>query len=116
VTVELHAVCPHCLSEHELVTGADTDDSPGSGDLTVCIRCGNVSIYTPTMAMRALAPSEQHLLRHPSVASAVRAWEQTMLANACPQCHVMVWLEGGFTRCCAECNRHVVPHRGCLLR
>jgi hypothetical protein len=116
VTLELHTVCPHCLSEHDCATGANTDASPKPSDLTVCIRCGNVSIYTPTMAMRALAPSEQHLLRHPSVASAVRAWEQTMLAAACEQCRVAYWFDGGFTRCCADCNRHVVPHRGCALR
>jgi hypothetical protein len=44
-SVEKQTRCPWCRTEHELATGIDTRDGPAEGDRTLCIRCGEISVF-----------------------------------------------------------------------
>lgn len=114
---DLHAVCPHCRCENDAVSGIDTDNRPKPQDITICIRCGNVSMFDELLMLRKIDVDELGDRRlSATVAAARQAWTELMLRDACDACRMDYWIEREFTRCCGKCKRHVVPHRGCLMR
>lgn len=43
--------CPECGYEFELTTGVEHDETPHGGDVSVCVNCGAVSVFTISAAM-----------------------------------------------------------------
>jgi hypothetical protein len=41
--------CPHCGKTHELSTAIDGGRGPKSGDISLCIDCGNWAVYVVGM-------------------------------------------------------------------
>ena len=42
------STCPWCSQTHELATSIDGDAVPEAGDITLCVRCGEWSIFSDT--------------------------------------------------------------------
>lgn len=68
----ISCLCPACGACNDRCTNASGKDKPTSGDLTVCVYCGTVSVFTgPRLTLRkitdaefeALDPEERRLLR-----------------------------------------------------
>lgn len=38
--------CPDCGYEFELATGVDHPETPSSGDVSICVVCGAVALFT----------------------------------------------------------------------
>lgn len=43
-TVEIHLICPWCLSETDHASAMNTDDGPEDGAASICLHCGMPSI------------------------------------------------------------------------
>ncbi len=71
--------CPACgrtNNRSSAVEGVDPTP-PEPGDVSICIGCGSIGIYTADLGMRAPTMVEvSELMRMPQVVRAVRAWHQ----------------------------------------
>lgn len=38
--------CPACDYQYDSITGMETTDEPNEGDISVCVRCGEVASFT----------------------------------------------------------------------
>jgi hypothetical protein len=50
--------CPTCAVELDCATPAEVDATPRDGDLTVCMYCGAVLIFTAELRQRPATPAE----------------------------------------------------------
>lgn len=47
------ASCPHCAYGYDRTTPADgVDTPPTEGDASICIRCGDIGIFTAALTIR----------------------------------------------------------------
>ncbi|WP_407305424.1 hypothetical protein [Acinetobacter sp.] len=59
---EDHCICPHCFETQileEAIDSQGTDDKPQTGSLSMCVVCGNLSIYDENMQLRLLNAAEE---------------------------------------------------------
>jgi hypothetical protein len=56
--------CPYCDYEFELATGVGHDQPPSSGDMSICIRCGSLGLFTvsDTGVLGVRKPSKDELI------------------------------------------------------
>ena len=62
VTLVPLSACVHCGEEIDAATAVDDARSPGPGDLSVCLRCGQIHFFNDDMILVALAPKDFSLL------------------------------------------------------
>jgi ribosomal protein L40E len=54
-------VCPYCLARNTRATSVNDEDAgavPGEGDISICIKCGAVSIFRADPTLRFPTKSE----------------------------------------------------------
>lgn len=52
------SACSACGAHLSAATGADNDDRPNEGDVSVCITCGNITIFDENLKLRPATPEE----------------------------------------------------------
>jgi hypothetical protein len=74
--------CPHCgrpLDAHGDTPGERDDKAPRPGDVSVCMKCGGVMIFTEGLGLRIATPEEMRVIdRDPKIQS-VRFFIQHIL-------------------------------------
>ena len=87
MTHSLTTLCAFCGNEHDRTTAvteagtARTEPYPVEGDVTLCIRCGEFSVFDSRVAggLRRPTPDEREQLDHnPHVQTVVQAWRATV--------------------------------------
>ncbi len=81
IDVEHHHACPFCGAIHDRVTCVTDDQRPNADDISLCIQCGEWSIFTADLTLRE--PTEDELLEisHDRECIAARhAWNETIKA------------------------------------
>lgn len=76
MTVEKHTQCPWCFVHHEMATGIDAE-IPTEGDRTLCIRCGEISVFDRKAwgGLRKPSAAECEEMAHdPRIFDVRRAW------------------------------------------
>ncbi len=68
--------CRACGYEMDHATGAGHGGIPGPGDLSLCLNCGELSVFTPGMRRRSPTAEELDRIR------ASRAWDDIVEARA----------------------------------
>ena len=64
--------CPHCGERMNGLAGPA--GSPAEGDVTLCVYCANISLFTEQLTLRKATPEEVGaLLRNPDIMQAVDA-------------------------------------------
>jgi hypothetical protein len=53
-----HARCPYCGVKHDVATAQKAGDRPGEGSVSVCIECGEISMFTRGMRLRKVTTVE----------------------------------------------------------
>jgi hypothetical protein len=69
-------LCPECHTDNDAATSFEMDDAiPSDGDVTVCLYCGALAIFTDetTLFRRPTAEERKELLANSDVVSAIRA-------------------------------------------
>lgn len=71
--------CPHCGYRFNACTNAQrgSDNAPKPGDVTICIECERIGIYTDALSVRAPEPGEISGLDLPIIARALAALRLT---------------------------------------
>ena len=60
--------CFACGHQFNCSSGADYDAAPTAGDVTVCIRCGHLMIFTSPFTLRnPTAPEHVEIMANPQV-------------------------------------------------
>ena len=54
--------CPECQRVVETVHGRDSSRAPRGGDLVVCLNCGAICIFEPSLQLHVLRPRESHAI------------------------------------------------------
>ena len=65
-TFENNTTCPWCLSEHELASNLTDDNAPEDGDVSICIRCLEPSIFSASGTCSGAQASTELKLVKPS--------------------------------------------------
>lgn len=70
------ATCPHCRRRAHLAGDVDGEGiEPAAGDATICIKCGEWSIFMENLQMRKPTELEaRELARDPNVREATKRW------------------------------------------
>jgi hypothetical protein len=50
--------CLYCGKELDMAAGINTEDGPGTGDITVCLTCGHLMAFGEDLALRKLTDTE----------------------------------------------------------
>ena len=67
--------CPHCGYRVDMTTEAFGDRTPKPNDVSICIACGKVAVFTSDMRQRLPTPEEQQTLNLvPEVIKAQITW------------------------------------------
>lgn len=72
------AICPNCQHGMDRAANLDAATAPIPGDVTVCIRCGNVNVFGDDMTLRPITDAEAASLtgeQHARIANAVHLIE-----------------------------------------
>jgi hypothetical protein len=73
--------CPYCGNQNNRVTDPRGDDVPKRGDVSVCIRCGGVGLFTRRLRVRKPLPGEIAVLAaDPELGPFVRRMQETVRA------------------------------------
>jgi len=49
--------CPSCGYRVDAASGISTDEAPKPGDVTLCMKCGQVMQFTATLGVRGVQPA-----------------------------------------------------------
>ena len=77
MSVQRLTLCPWCFVQHELATGLFGARAPVEGDATLCIRCGEISVFDSKAWGGLRKPSEAErdvLNRDRRIFDLRRAW------------------------------------------
>jgi hypothetical protein len=72
--------CPHCGYQHEATSGVDAETLPGNGDITICFRCGVLSIFAVSKRGKLRKPTkgeQRSLDKDPRISKLIEAWRAT---------------------------------------
>jgi len=50
--------CPRCGHKLDRASGVNSGSAPATGDLSVCIQCGELLIFLEDLRIRSLSPAE----------------------------------------------------------
>ena len=71
---DIHLVCPFCLVEGDKVSNFE-DAEPGPGALSLCLKCGEFSVFGDRNGLRKPKPFEaDHIQQDPECQSFKAAW------------------------------------------
>lgn len=63
--------CWRCDYEMQAATSAVGDDKPREGDVSMCLACGAVAVFTKDLQLRKPTPSEEvEVAKHPVLTAA----------------------------------------------
>jgi hypothetical protein len=77
--VDFPSTCPHCGYDHDCATGLFSADVPDEGDVSICIRCGQLCWFqrsAPGGLRKPTKKEKRELLRDDKVIRALAAWRQ----------------------------------------
>lgn len=72
--------CPHCGYQPEAASGVDAETPPDNGDITICIRCGVLSIFAVSRPGKLRKPTKREqrsLDKDPRISKLIDAWQVT---------------------------------------
>jgi hypothetical protein len=73
--------CPYCGNQNDRVTDPTGDDVPKRGDVSVCIRCGGVGVFTRTLRVRKpLAGEITQMMTDPELGPLLRRMQEAARA------------------------------------
>jgi hypothetical protein len=58
------SVCPICFTALDAASGVGGDLVPSEGDVTVCLECGNIAVFTVDLRLRVPTEEEFSQLKH----------------------------------------------------
>jgi Zn ribbon nucleic-acid-binding protein len=71
--------CPYCGHRHDRATIPIGDAAPKRGDVSVCIRCGGVGVFTRALRMRKPLPGEiAEMAADPELGPLLRRMQETV--------------------------------------
>lgn len=80
------SLCPYCDHDNNAATSVDSPDSkilPGKGDVSICLYCANIAVFTGDgFAVRRPTEAEHNfLMADEQIARAVALVEETWLSE-----------------------------------
>lgn len=54
--------CIRCGDKHDAASCVGEEHGPGPGDITICITCGHVMVFTDDLALRELTSAEARMV------------------------------------------------------
>jgi hypothetical protein len=81
--MEISTICPYCLKKHELTSAVvDKAATPKPGNVSMCITCGEFSIFNTALVLEKLTPEQRvELDQHPGIQQIRRAWRLASTAE-----------------------------------
>jgi len=69
------SLCPYCAYHFEMATNVTGQGLPHAGAVTLCIRCGEILVFTEHLLVRKPTPMEtEQFARSPRIEEVKRAW------------------------------------------
>lgn len=66
--------CWHCFAPNDAATGADHDEAPTDGDVTLCIECGEWGIFEGESVRKPTDDEYVEIVDNPITARMRAAW------------------------------------------
>lgn len=82
MTTELKQTCPACGYPMDCATGIGHQRSPSPGDVTVCISCGDISLFNDDLSLRTPSPGEMMALQRSTAWRKVSATRRAVLTRS----------------------------------
>ena len=82
-STEVETVCPHCREVHPLATSVKPggDHIPNNGDVSICFKCGGVSIFNRKIDGHLRLPTAteaKNIADDDDIQAALTAWRLVM--------------------------------------
>ena len=78
--LNMHLICPFCLIENDKITDLDEDEEPQPfvGAISMCLTCGEFSIFGQDMTLYKPRPFEiAHMDQDPELQKVRASWKET---------------------------------------